>query len=89
MIDTDQPICVPVNATITIPGKTSKDKNKKLYMLETAAHTNLPSVVIVKCSYDTPNAGTMSVVPDNTTSRDIWIRQPLLAADIYEVELHP
>ena len=39
MIGTDhQPICVSVNATITIPGKTSKVSNKKSYMLETAAH---------------------------------------------------
>ena len=25
----------------------------------------------------------------NTTSRKIWIRQPLLAAEIYEAEFHP
>ena len=31
----------------------------------------------------------MSVILINTTSRNIWISQPLLAADIYEVELHP
>ena len=31
----------------------------------------------------------MSVILVNTTNRNIWIRQPLLAADIYEVELHP
>ena len=31
----------------------------------------------------------MSVILINTTSRNIWIRQPLLSADIYGVELHP
>ena len=58
-------------------------------MLETAAHANLPSGIVDNCSYDTPKSGRMSVILVNTTSRNIWIRQPLLAADIYEVELHP
>ena len=58
-------------------------------MLETAAHANLPSGIVVNCSYDTPKSGRMSVILVNTTNRNIWIRQPLLAADIYEVELHP
>ena len=58
-------------------------------MLENATHANLPSGIVVTCSYDTPNSGRMSVILVNTISRNIWIRQPLLAADIYEVELHP
>ena len=89
MIGTDhQPICVPGNATFAVLGKTSKFNNKGSYMLETAAHANLPSGIVVNCSYDTPKAGRMSVILVNTTSRNIWIRQPLLAADFYEVELH-
>ena len=89
MIGTDhQPICVPGNATITVPGKISKENNKGTYMLETAAHANLLSGIVVNCSYDTPKSGRMSVILVNT-NRNIWIRQPLLAADIYEVELHP
>ena len=90
MIGTDhQPICAPGNATITVPGKISKVNNKGSYMLKTAAHANLPSGIVVNCSYDTPKLGRMSVILVNTTNRNIWIRQPLLAADIYEVELHP
>ena len=58
-------------------------------MLETAAHANLPSGIVVNCTCDTPKSGRMSVILVSTTSRNIWIRQPLLAADIYEVELHP
>ena len=57
--------------------------------MDTAAHANLPSGIVVNCSYDTPKSGRMSVILVNSTSRNIWIRQPLLAADIYEVELHP
>ena len=91
MIGTDyQPICVPGDATITILGKMSKINNKRSYILETAAHVNLPSGIVVNCHYDTPKSGRMSVVLVNTTSKNIWIiRQPLLAADICEVELHP
>ena len=90
MIGTDhQPICVPGHTTIMVPGKISKINNKGSYILETAAHANLPSGIVVNCSYDTPKSGRMSVILVNTTSRNIWIRQPLLAADIYEVELHP
>ena len=90
IIGTDhQPICVPGNATITVPGKISKVNKKGSYMLETAAYANLPSGIVVYHSYDTPKSGRMSVILVNTTNRNIWIRQPLLAADIYEVELHP
>ena len=33
--------------------------------------------------------GQVAVIVINTTSRNIWICQPLLAAKIYKVELHP
>ena len=58
-------------------------------MLHTAAHTNLPSSVIVNCRYVTLKSSRVSVIVVNTTSRNIWIRQLLLAANIYEVECHP
>ena len=58
-------------------------------MVELAAHNNLPYGVVVNCSYVAPKAGQVAVILINTTSRNIWICQPLLAAEIYEVELHP
>ena len=58
-------------------------------MLETAAHANLPAGIVVNHSYETPKTGRMSSILVNTTSRNIWIRQPLLATGIYKVELHP
>ena len=73
MIGTDQQhICVPGNATITIPGKTSKINNKWSYMLETAAHANLPSGIVVNHSYDTPKAGRMSVILIKVTITSCW-----------------
>ena len=85
----NQPICVSGNSTITVPGKLSKLVTKGSYKVELAAHNNLPSGVVVNHSYVTPKAGQVAVTLINTTSRNIWICQPLLAANIYEVELHP
>ena len=60
MIGTDhQPICVPGNATIMVPGKILKVNKRGLYMLETAAHTNLPSGIVVNHRYDTPKSDRM------------------------------
>ena len=58
-------------------------------MVELAVHNNLPSGVVVNHSYTTPKAGHVAVILINTTSRNIWICQPLLAAEIFKVELHP
>ena len=58
-------------------------------MIDLAAHNNLPLGVVVNGSYVTPKAGQVAVIPSNTTNRNIWICQLLLAAEIYEVELHP
>ena len=80
---------MPGNATITVPGKLSKLVNIGSYMVELALHNNLPSGVVVNDSYVTPKAGQVAVILINTTSRNIWICQPLLAAKIFEVELHP
>ena len=84
-----QPICVPGNSTITVPGKLSKLVKNGSYLVESAAHNNLPSGVVVNRSYATSKAGQVVVILINTTSRNIWICQPLLAAKVYEVELHP
>ena len=85
----NQPISVPGNATIMVPGKLSKLVTKGLYMVELATHNNLPSSAVVNHCYVTPKAGQVAVILINTTSRNIWICQPLLAAKIFEVELHP
>ena len=55
-------------------------------MVELAAHNNLPSGVVVKLQLCNTQ-GRSDLI--NTTNRIIWICQPLLAAKIYEVELHP
>ena len=84
----NQPICVPGNSMIMVLDKLLKLVTKGLYMVELAVHNNLPSGVVVNCSYVIPKAGQVVVILVNTTSRNIWICQPLSAAKIYEVELH-
>ena len=85
----NQPIYVPGNSTITVPGKLLKIVTKGSYMVKLAVHNNLPSDVVVNHSNVTPKTGQVAVIPINTTSRNIWICQVLLAAEIYEVDLHP
>ena len=85
----NQPIYVPGNSTITIPGSVSKLVAKESYMVELAAHNNLPSGVLINHSYVTPKVGQVAVILINIASRNIWINEPLLAADIFEVELYP
>ena len=58
-------------------------------MIELPAHNNLPSGVMANHSYVTPKAGPVAVILINTTNRNIWICQALLAAKVYEVQLHP
>ena len=58
-------------------------------MVELAVYSNLPSGVVVNYSYVTPKAGQVALILINTTSRNIWISQPLLTAEIFDVELHP
>ena len=84
-----QPICVPGNSMLTVLAKLLKLVKKGSYLVESDVHNNLPSGVVVKCSYATSKAGQVEVILINTTSRNIWICQPLLAAKIFEVELHP
>ena len=58
-------------------------------MIELDVHNNLPTGAVVNCSNVTPKAGLVVVILINTTNRNSWICQPLLAVEIYEVELHP
>ena len=57
-------------------------------MIELATHNSLPSGVVVNYDYVTPETEQVAVILINANNRNIWIHQPLLAAEIYEVELH-
>ena len=85
----NQPICIPQNFSITIPSNMSVLDGKRSYFLEKAAHNNLPSGIAVNTCYVAPKARKVSIILINTTNNNMWIRQPLLAAEMYEVNIEP
>ena len=87
-----QPICVPGNSALTIPGRLGK--NTKVpsgtpCLIDTAAVSNLPQGISVNCCLVHPRGKMVLVILINQNNYNIWIWQPLLAAQIYEVEHLP
>ena len=87
-----QPICVPSNSALTIPGRLGK--NTKVpsgtpCLIDTAAVSNLPQRISVNRCLVHPRGKTVLVILMNQNSNNIWIQQPLLAAEIYAVDHLP
>ena len=86
--DKRQPICIPAGMSKAVVGRTQNKLPKGLYMVEATDDNNLPCGVSVNHTYINPTkAKQMSVILLNTNSYNIWIRQPLYAATIWDVEL--
>ena len=86
----NKPICIPANSVKIIQGKTNKITKRLTCMVEGRDIHNLPMGVIVNRAMVTPkHSKKVPVVLANTNSYNIWIRQPLLAADVVEVESCP
>ena len=89
-IDVDrEPICVPRNATFTVPGNTSKINSGWSYIVEQTEHHNLPNGLVVKSCCITPRARRVTVILINTTDQIIWVRQPLMVTDLFEADVEP
>ena len=84
-----EPICIPGNAMLTVPGNTSKIEKGWSYIVEQAAHHNLPHALVVNSCCIKPKAKRVPVILINTTDQNIWVRQPLLATELFEVEVEP
>ena len=87
-----QPICVPGNSALTIPGRLGK--NTKVpsgtpCLIDTAAVSNLPQGISVNCCLVQPRGKMVPVILMNQNNYNIWIWQPTLAAEIHEVEHLP
>ena len=87
-----QPICVPGNSALTILGRLGK--NTKVpsgtpCLIDTAAVSNLLQGISVNCCLVHPRGKTVLVILMNQNNNNIWIQQPLLAAEIYTVEHLP
>ena len=81
-----QPICIPSNSTITILGCTSKLPSRSTCLVEQAEHHNLLLGIVINRCMAKPKARSILVVLINTNRYNVWIRQPLLAAKLVDVE---
>ena len=80
------PVCVPGNLAITVPGQTNKILPRITCLVEQAQHHNLlPGIVINRC-VATTKARSVPVILVNTNRQNVWIWQPLLAAELFNVD---
>ena len=87
-----QPICVPGNSALTILhrlGENTKVPSGTPCLIDTAAVSNLPQGISVTCCLVHPRGKMVPVTLMNQNNHNIWIWQPLLAAEIYVVEHLP
>ena len=80
-----QPICIPGNSTITILGCTSKLPRIK-YLVEQVEHHNLPLGIVINWCMAILKARTIPIIIINTNRYNVWVRQPLLAAELFDAE---
>ena len=86
--DCKQPICIPAGTSKVVIGKTQEKLPRGSYMVEATDDDNLPCGVSVNYTYVNPTkAKQVSVILLNTNSYNVWIRQPLYAATIWDVDL--
>ena len=83
------PICIPRNSSITVPGHTTKVHPKAVCLVEQAEHHNLPQGVVVNRCKATVKSRSIPVILINTTKQNVWLWQPLLAAELYTAEYNP
>ena len=81
-----QPICIPGNCTITILGCTNKLPSKVTCLVEQVEHYNLPLCIVINWCMAILKARTIPVIIINTNRYNVWIREPLLAAELFDVE---
>ena len=86
--DHRQPICIPAGTSKVVVGRTPEKLPRGSYMVEAPDDNNLPCGVSVNHTYVNPTrAKQVSVILLNTNSYNVWIRQLLYAATIWDVEL--
>ena len=83
------PICIPGNSVIMVPGHTTKIHPRAVCLVEQAEHHNLPQGIVVNRCVAKVKSRSMPVILINTTKQNVWLRQPLLAAELHTVEYHP
>ena len=79
------------NSTLTILGRLGKNTripSGTPCLIDTAVVNNLPQGISVNHCLTYPKGSAVPVIFINQNNYNIWIWQPLLAAEIFGVELH-
>ena len=77
------PVCIPSNSALTVPGQTNKIPSKLTCLVEQAQHHNLPPGIVINRCLATTKARSVPVILVNTNRQNVWIWQPLLAAELF------
>ena len=83
-----EPLCILGNSTITALYVAKQPLHGATCLVAQTAHSNLPFGIIVNRYLAYPKAKMVAVILVNMNSKNIWIRQPLVAAEDFEVEYH-
>ena len=87
MIGTKQQlICIHGNSTITIPGCTNKLSPRITCLVEQVEHHNLLLGIMINQCMAILKARNIPVIIVNTSRYNVCVRQPLLAAKLFDVE---
>ena len=82
-----QPICIPARSCKFLVGTAKGVPHKGNFMMEGTRDGNLPSGVAVNNTYVQPTkSGRINVCLQNTNDHNVWIRQPLYAGDLLDVD---
>ena len=81
-----QTICIPVSSTITILGHTNKLPPRITCLVEQVEHNNLPLGTVINWCMAILKARTIPMIIINTNRYNVWLRQPLLAAKLYDIK---
>ena len=80
------PVCVPGNLAITVPGQTNKMPPNTICLIEQAQHPNLPLGIVINRCAATTKARSVPVILVNTTKQNVWIWQPLLVMELFSAD---
>ena len=83
------PICIPGNSVITLPGHTTKIHPKAMCLVEQAEHHNLPQGIVVNRFVAKVKSRSVPVILVNTTKQNVRLWQPLLVTALNNGEYHP
>ena len=85
--NTCQAICIPANSMKVVQGRTNKITQQLSCMVEARIFHNLPRGIVVNRTMITSHKNKqVPVALMNTNTYNVWIRQPLLVANIVEAK---